>query len=150
MSLELSSALGDEQSVLALSRAAVIFLLLLYIIFLLFKLHTHPNLFHNETEPDNETEQSVISFIAAVAVLIVNVALVVICAEKVVGSVNHIVETTGFLLAPSFVIIGWDFLDKSMILQLELLPTVIAVFATLIEVYIVRDGKSNCLKEARV
>ncbi|KAF4487498.1 Vacuolar calcium ion transporter [Colletotrichum fructicola Nara gc5] len=67
---------------------------------------THSDLFCDETRPD-ETEDSVISIVAATAVLAITVALAVICADNLVGSINPFAEVThvgpdfiGFMLVP--------------------------------------------------
>ncbi|CAI0655798.1 unnamed protein product [Colletotrichum noveboracense] len=101
MSSLLSSEFGDEhpakrdQSILAFSRGAAIIFLLLY-----FKSRTHSNLFCNETPPD-ETKDSIISIVAATAVLTITVALAVVCANNLVGSINPFAEVTH--VGPDFI-----------------------------------------------
>ncbi|KAJ0311636.1 hypothetical protein Brms1b_008154 [Colletotrichum noveboracense] len=112
MSAILSSEFGDEhpakrdQSILAFSRGAAIIFLLLYVTYHWFKSRTHSDLFCDETPPD-ETEDSVISIVAATAVLAITVALAVVCADNLVGSINPFAEVThvgpdfiGFFLVP--------------------------------------------------
>ncbi|KOS20072.1 Vacuolar calcium ion transporter [Escovopsis weberi] len=85
-------------SILVLSRGTAIILLLLYVLYLVFQLQTHRNLFDEESRvlagDDNEPqEEPTLGVVAAVAVLVVVTVLVAICADYLVGSIDDIVET---------------------------------------------------------
>lgn len=86
-----------NDSVLLLSRGTAIILLLLYVLYLVFQLRTHSNLFDAETQggdsEEPEEEEPNIGPIAAGAVLVVTTVLVAICAEYLVGSIDSIVES---------------------------------------------------------
>ncbi|PHH75544.1 hypothetical protein CDD80_2299 [Ophiocordyceps camponoti-rufipedis] len=96
---------SDEKqtSILILSRGTAIILFLLYALYLVFQLRTHSNLFDPETPPETaneaiqrqaEEEQTPsMSAPAAAAVLVVVTILVAICADYLVGSIDHIVAT---------------------------------------------------------
>lgn len=84
-------------SILVLSRGTAIILLLLYVLYLVFQLRTHSNLFEPESQnspDDHEAEEPSLGPIAASIVLVVVTVLVAICAEYLVGSIESIVETT--------------------------------------------------------
>lgn len=84
-------------SILVLSRGTAIILLLLYVLYLVFQLRTHSNLFEPESQnnaEDHEEEEPSLGPIAATVVLVVVTVLVAICAEYLVGSIESIVETT--------------------------------------------------------
>ena len=80
---------------LILSRGTAIILLILYVMYLVFQLHTHSNLFDAEGQnaEDGEEEEATISPIAAAGVLVVTTILVAICAEYLVGSIDSLVES---------------------------------------------------------
>jgi Ca2+:H+ antiporter len=83
--------------VLDLSRGTAIILLLLYVLYLVFQLRTHSNLFEPESQnagEEHEAEEPTLGPIAAGVVLVVVTVLVAICAEYLVGSIEDIVETT--------------------------------------------------------
>ncbi|KAI5305248.1 hypothetical protein KEM56_004901 [Ascosphaera pollenicola] len=92
------------KNVLILSRGAAIILLLLYVMFLVFQLRTHTDLFETsgttsvedgagEIEAPEEAERVLSPIAAGVALLLITVA-VSICAEYLVGSIDSIVEST--------------------------------------------------------
>jgi Ca2+:H+ antiporter len=86
------------QSVLVLSRGTAIILLLLYVLFLVFQLRTHSNLFDAETQLNEEgeghhAEEPSMGPISAAAVLVVTTILVAVCADYLVGSIDDIVES---------------------------------------------------------
>lgn len=72
-------------------------LLLLYILYLVFQLRTHSNLFDSEQQvaEDEEEETPNLGPIAAAMVLVVTTLLVAICAEYLVGSIDDLVKTAG-------------------------------------------------------
>ncbi|EXV05795.1 calcium/proton exchangerprotein [Metarhizium robertsii] len=83
-----------NSSILILSRGTAIILLLLYIMYLVFQLRTHSNLFDEETQQEGEEEEEAsIGPVAAGIVLVVVTVLVAICAEYLVGSIDDIVES---------------------------------------------------------
>lgn len=67
---------------------------MLYVLYLIFQLRTHSNLFDAERQAVEETESEEESLgpIAAAAVLVVTTILVAICADYLVGSIDEIVE----------------------------------------------------------
>ncbi|KJZ69925.1 hypothetical protein HIM_10681 [Hirsutella minnesotensis 3608] len=83
------------QVALTLSRATAIILLLLYILYLVFQLRTHSNLFDAESQnaAELEAEQPIMGAISSAVVLVVVTVLVAICAEYLVGSIDDIVES---------------------------------------------------------
>ena len=94
------SATEPDDTVLVLSRGTAIILLILYVLYLVFQLRTHSDLFRDEEtgarEDDtdgNEDEEHLLGPRAAgVALLVVTIA-VAVCAEYLVGSIDSIVQT---------------------------------------------------------
>lgn len=95
-----------RKSILLLSRGTAIILLLLYVMYLVFQLKTHSHLFEEEAQVSNteagelseaeaETEEHILSPVAAGVALVLVTVLVAICAEYLVGSIEGIVEKTG-------------------------------------------------------
>ncbi|KAL3423759.1 Vacuolar calcium ion transporter 2 [Phlyctema vagabunda] len=85
-----------ESNILILSHGTAIILLILYVMYLVFQLRTHANLFDAENQPaddDSEAEEPQMSPWAAAAVLIVVTVLVAVCAEYLVDSIDSLVET---------------------------------------------------------
>ncbi|KAI5290923.1 hypothetical protein KEM54_000024 [Ascosphaera aggregata] len=93
-------------NVLILSRGAAVILLLLYVMFLVFQLHSHTDLFETsesvsiedgpgegEEEEEEGAGQILTPAAAGIALLVVTVA-VAICAEYLVGSIDSIVVST--------------------------------------------------------
>ncbi|KAF4973503.1 hypothetical protein FZEAL_9318 [Fusarium zealandicum] len=96
--LDQSGSKDKNQSILTLSRGTAIILLLLYVLYLVFQLRTHSNLFDAENQnhgEDEEPEEATIGPIAAGAVLVVTTILVAICADYLVGSIDELVESSG-------------------------------------------------------
>lgn len=92
------------ESILVLSRGTAIILLILYVMYLVFQLRTHSNLFDAETQlpaEEHEREEPCMGPIAAGAVLVVTTILVAICADYLVGSIDDIVESGG--ISKSFI-----------------------------------------------
>jgi Ca2+:H+ antiporter len=97
--LDQSGSKDKTQSILTLSRGTAIILLLLYVLYLVFQLRTHSNLFDaenqdNDDEP-HEPEEPAIGPIAAAGVLVVTTLLVAVCADYLVGSIDELVESSG-------------------------------------------------------
>ncbi|KAG7001641.1 Vacuolar calcium ion transporter [Fusarium oxysporum f. sp. conglutinans] len=92
---------SDEkaQSILTLSRGTSIILLLLYVLYLVFQLRTHSNLFdaekQSEGDEEGECEEPTLGLVAAIAVLVVTTVLVTLCADYLVNSINGLVTTSG-------------------------------------------------------
>ncbi|KAI9900661.1 hypothetical protein N3K66_004923 [Trichothecium roseum] len=95
--LDQRDATGKEQSILVLSRGTAIILLFLYIVYLIFQLRTHSNLFDAEGqfEDAEEAEEASMGPIAAAVILVLTTVLVAICADYLVGSIDDIVESAG-------------------------------------------------------
>merc|ERR1711988_443856 len=84
-----------NQSILVLSRGTAIILLILYVMYLVFQLRTHSNLFDTEGQSaaEEEPEEPSMGPIASAGVLVVTTILVAVCADYLVGSIDHIVES---------------------------------------------------------
>ncbi|OAA48891.1 Calcium/proton exchanger [Beauveria brongniartii RCEF 3172] len=105
---------AKRESILVFSRGTAIILLLLYVLYLIFQLRTHSNLFDPESQinvsaaaTDDDTTQTpeieaaahehhepAMGPIASLAVLVVTTILVAICADYLVGSIDDIVAST--------------------------------------------------------
>ena len=98
---------GSEEtsrSILVLSRGTAIILLLLYVLYLVFQLRTHSNLFDAENPAagaEHEAEEPSMGALSAAAVLVVVTLLVAICAEYLVGSIDDLVESAN--ISKSFI-----------------------------------------------
>lgn len=106
--MEQSGSDEINRSILTLSRGTAIVLLLLYVLYLVFQLRTHSNLFDAERQAAAEGtaeanqeggsqpvehEEAVLGPIAAGMVLVVVTILVAVCADYLVGSIDDIVES---------------------------------------------------------
>jgi len=86
-------------TILLLSRGTAIILLFLYLLYLVFQLRTHTNLFDAESQSsaaasaEGESNEPIIGPIDAMIVLVVVTVLVSICADYLVGSIDSLVET---------------------------------------------------------
>lgn len=100
-------------NILLLSHGTAIILLLLYVLYLVFQLKTHSELFDEESQPSSpsqdtpsdsrqnssnhrhrqEEEPTILSPWAAGVALVVITVAVAICADKLVASIDSIVET---------------------------------------------------------
>ena len=86
----------QEDNILILSHGTAVILLLLYVLYLVFQLRTHAELFdaEGEAEPDDEQEEGrVLSPPAAGIALVLVTVLVAVCAEYLVDSIDSIVQT---------------------------------------------------------
>lgn len=86
--------------ILELSRGTSVVLLILYVMYLVFQLWTHADLFTPEVEehPEGhieESDESVITVVDASILLLFVTLAVAICAEYLVGSIDEIVANSG-------------------------------------------------------
>lgn len=91
-----------DDKILELSRSTSIVLLILYVLFLVFQLGSHREIFEEQVE---ETEEALdhhhheisetMSVRASLIFLAVTTIMVSVCADFLVGSIDDIVETTG-------------------------------------------------------
>lgn len=82
--------------ILVLSHGTAVILLVLYVMYLVFQLKTHSQLFDEESdreEGEDEPEAAVLSPWAAAVALVLITVLVAVCAEYLVNSIDAIVET---------------------------------------------------------
>lgn len=95
------SAEPDEKlgNILVLSHGTAIILLIIYVLYLLFQLRTHTDLFDEEqsaqgSEDDNKPQEAEIlsPWAAGVALVLITVC-VAVCAEYLVDSIDEIVKT---------------------------------------------------------
>ncbi|KAG5927600.1 hypothetical protein E4U53_002842 [Claviceps sorghi] len=95
--LDQNNSGGKNSSILILSRGTAIILLLLYVMYLVFQLRTHSNLFDSEAqaaaEEGDDVEEPIMGPVAAGIVLVVVTILVAVCADYLVGSIDDIVES---------------------------------------------------------
>lgn len=101
-----TSETESEPNILVLSHGTAIILLIIYVLYLYFQLHTHGDLFDEENnrnhgqqendtnngQPEPEDEQILGPWAAGVALVVVTV-MVAICAEYLVNSIDSIVQT---------------------------------------------------------
>ncbi|KAF5239884.1 hypothetical protein FANTH_9777 [Fusarium anthophilum] len=96
--LDQSGSKQKDNSILTISRGTAILLLLLYVLYLIFQLRTHSNLFdaenQNEVGEEVEAEEPAIGPIAANAILCVTTVLVTVCADYLVDSIDDLVKTS--------------------------------------------------------
>lgn len=87
---------NTESNILLLSHGTAIILLILYVLYLIFQLRTHSNLFDAEQQAegdDSESDEPQMSPRAAVMVLVVVTVAVAVCAEYLVDSIDSFVQT---------------------------------------------------------
>ena len=88
-----------EANILILSHGTAVILLILYVLYLLFQLKTHADLFDEEASPDEggeegeDKDEPILSPWAAAVALVLVTVMVAICAEFLVDSIDSIVET---------------------------------------------------------
>lgn len=104
-----SKPLNPQDTLLTISRGTAIVLLILYVIYLIFQLKTHSNLFDEEIQPedDHQDDAHTLGPWAAGVVIIVVAATVAICAHYLVQAIDPFVQTvhisktfTGLILIP--------------------------------------------------
>jgi Ca2+:H+ antiporter len=87
------------ESILKLSHGTAIVLLLLYILYLIFQLRTHRNLFDAESQTEGfeevEDDEPILDPIGAITVLVIVTTLVTFCANYLVDSIDDLVEMSG-------------------------------------------------------
>ena len=94
-----STHADQDSNVLILSHGTAVILLLLYVLYLIFQLKTHAQLFDAKGEGEQDDEQQeqeegrVLSPPAAGIALVLVTVLVAICAEYLVDSIDSIVQT---------------------------------------------------------
>lgn len=97
------SAASDDKDhkVLILSRGTAVILLIIYILYLVFQLRTHTDLFDEEQSGNSDEngnhkqeEPEILTPVAAGIALVAITICVAVCAEYLVGSIDSIVETT--------------------------------------------------------
>jgi len=85
-----------KDNILILSHGTAIILLVLYVLYLVFQLRSHANLFDAErvaAEDDDESEEPQMGPWAAAGVLIIVTIAVAVCAEYLVDSIDSLVQT---------------------------------------------------------
>ena len=91
-----SSKASKEEHILILSHGTAIILLILYILYLIFQLKTHSQLFDEQSEEDGgQKEPEILSPPAAGVALVVVTIMVAVCADYLVDSIDSIVESSG-------------------------------------------------------
>ncbi|KAL6717519.1 endo-1,3-beta glucanase [Lecanora helva] len=91
-----SASIDKDKNVLILSHGTAVILLVIYVLYLVFQLKTHANLFdeeQNEEGDGGEKEPEILSPPAAAVALIIVTVCVAVCAEYLVDSIDSIVET---------------------------------------------------------
>ncbi|KAK9896636.1 calcium/proton exchanger [Cystobasidium minutum MCA 4210] len=86
---------GDLKGLLVISRATAIILLLMYIGYLYFQLHSHADLFEAEIEEEAEAEVAKMNPVAAVISLIGVTLVTAFCADYLVESIDEFSERLG-------------------------------------------------------
>lgn len=109
-----NSADGDTVEILDVSRATAVILIALYIVYLVFQLKTHSNLFSDDDPDDDEDadtaaqeaapdyaqakateqEEHTLGPQGALTCMVISVILVGFCAEFLVDSIEDVVEST--------------------------------------------------------
>ncbi|KAF8254057.1 Calcium/proton exchanger [Wilcoxina mikolae CBS 423.85] len=85
----------DFEQILQLSRGTSIIILILYVMYLVFQLKTHTDLFVGTNDTDESNQTALLSPIEAGLVLVFVTLLVAVCAEYLVGSIEGIVKSSG-------------------------------------------------------
>ena len=87
----------EQINTLKISRASSIVLLVVYFTYLFFQLKTHAFLYddHTSDEEDEETEYAEITPLISVLLLLGSTAVVAICAEFLVSSIDEMVASSG-------------------------------------------------------
>ena len=83
----------SESNILVLSHGTAVILLLVYILYLVFQLKTHADLFDAEASEGEGEEAQLLTPWGSGVVLVVITILVAVCAEYLVDSIDAIVET---------------------------------------------------------
>jgi Ca2+:H+ antiporter len=99
--IQLYAALSNSQedtkhNILILSHGTAVILLILYVLYLVFQLRSHANLFdaeHAAADDDEELEEPQMGPWAAAGVLVIVTIAVAVCAEYLVDSIDSLVQT---------------------------------------------------------
>lgn len=101
----------DDQYILTVSRGASLALLCLYLLYLCFSLHTHPNLFQGELsdsrddrdeyeyeyeveeEEEDENEEAPVERRTAIFVLLCSISMLIFCIVHLMGSFDAVIQT---------------------------------------------------------
>lgn len=92
-----------QDKILALSRGTAIILLIVYVLFLVFQLGSHHEMFEQQEEQtdevlsqySNQPEGHSLSIKSALCFLLASTIVVSICADFLVGTIDNVVESTG-------------------------------------------------------
>lgn len=91
-----------QDKILALSRGTAIILLIVYVLFLVFQLGSHHDLFEQQEQETDEVISQLsnqpkhsLSVRSALVFLLVATIMVSVCADFLVGTIDNIVESTG-------------------------------------------------------
>jgi Ca2+:H+ antiporter len=91
-SLQKHSEKSTEHNILILSHGTAIILLFIYVMYLVFQLKTHSELFDEGNTGEHEEAELLTPWAAGVLLVVITIA-VAICAEYLVDSIDSIVET---------------------------------------------------------
>jgi Ca2+:H+ antiporter len=91
-SLQKHSEKSTEHNILILSHGTAIILLFIYVMYLVFQLKTHSELFDEGNTSEHEEAELLTPWAAGVLLVVITIA-VAICAEYLVDSIDSIVET---------------------------------------------------------
>ena len=88
---------STEAGVLALSRGTAVVLLVVYILFLIYQLKTHPHVFETDAVREQEQEQGsvIISPSVLASTLFIVTTAVSFCSDYLVGSIDDVVVSFG-------------------------------------------------------
>ncbi|CCK68734.1 Vcx1p KNAG_0B02920 [Huiozyma naganishii CBS 8797] len=91
-----------NSKILSLSRGTSLVLLVVYILFLFFQLHTHHTIFEEQMEETDEVMSQLsakpshsLSIKSSLGFLFVSTVLISICADYLVGTIDNVVASTG-------------------------------------------------------
>ncbi|KAF6814635.1 Vacuolar calcium ion transporter 2 [Colletotrichum musicola] len=92
--LDATESPQKDRAILMLSRGTAVVLLLLYVLYLWFRLRTHSSLFDDEADRrHDEAGEPVLGPVAAAVALAVTTALFAVCAARVVASIDSFAES---------------------------------------------------------
>ncbi|XP_020405027.1 vacuolar cation/proton exchanger 1a-like isoform X1 [Zea mays] len=144
-------------TVLDLSRACSVVMLLAYVAYLFFQLKTHAQLFEPQEVDDGceaeEDEQAVIGFASGLFWLAFNTVLIAILSEYVVGTIEDITlgvalgsaTQISMFVVPLSVIVAW-IAGIQMDLDFKLIETGSLFVSVIVTAFTLQDGSSHYLK----